>query len=119
VASAIAAGLLVGFAASTIAYRLQLLRVPSAGIVQRMDNDLHLTSAQKTRITEVLDSTRARMTQLHEQFESQRKQALAGAFSEIRASLTPDQQRDFDRLYSPGSVSIKPPEQARQDAIPR
>ncbi len=118
-ASAIAAGLLVGFAASTIAYRLQLLRVPSVGIVQRMDNDLHLTAGQKTRISEVLDSTRARMGQLREQFESQRKQALANAFSEIRATLTPDQQRDFDRLYNPASVSPKPPQQARQDAIPR
>jgi hypothetical protein len=116
VASAIAAGLLVGFAASTIAYRLHLLRVPSASIVQRMDSDLHLTAAQKSRITEVLDSTRARMAQIHEQFDNQRRQAMNNAFSEIRATLTPDQQREFDRLYNPGSVSLRPPEQARQDA---
>lgn len=114
-ASAVAAGLLVGFAASTIAYRLQLLRVPANGIVQRMDRNLHLTPAQKTRISEVLDTTRSHIGELRDQFESQRQQALNNAFNEIRASLTTAQQRDFDRLYNPRVVApAKPPQQARQ-----
>lgn len=105
VLSAVSAGLLVGFAASTIAYRLQLLRVPTAGIVDRMDRELHLTEAQKSRIGEVLDTTRRRIGQLRDQFQSQRQQALANAFNDIRATLTPEQQRNFDRLYNPKSVS--------------
>ena len=114
-ASAIAAGILVGFAASTIAYRLQLLRVPANGIVQRMDRDLHLTPAQRARISDVLDTTRSHIGQLRDQFESQRRQVLNDAFSEIRASLTPDQQRDFDRLYNPrGALPLKPPQQAQK-----
>jgi hypothetical protein len=115
VASAVASGILVGFAASTIAYRLQLLRVPANGVVQRMDRDLHLTPAQKSRIVEVLDNTRAHIGELRDRFESQRQQALNDAFSQIRASLTPAQQHDFDRLYNPSGISPpKPPQQARQ-----
>ncbi len=114
-ASAVASGILVGFAASTIAYRLQLLRVPANGVVQRMDRDLHLTPAQKTRIAEVLDNTRAHIGELRDRFESQRQQALSDAFNQIRASLTPAQQRDFDRLYNPSGISLsKPAQQARQ-----
>ena len=74
-------------------------------IIQRMDRDLGLTPAQKTRIGEVLDNTRVRIAQLHDQFQSQRQQALSEAYNNIRAALTPDQQRDFDRLYNPKSVS--------------
>jgi TolA-binding protein len=114
VLSAVAAGLLVGFAASTLAYRLQLLRVPATGIVQRMDRELHLTEAQKSRIGEVLDTTRTRIEQLRGQFQSQRQQALSNAFNDIRATLTPAQQRDFDRLYNPRSVSPPGKTAARQ-----
>jgi ABC-type uncharacterized transport system permease subunit len=105
VASAVAAGVLVGFAASTIAYRLELLRVPSGGIIQRMDHDLHLTPAQKSRIAELMENTRGRIDQLHEQYQSQRQQAVSNVFNDIRATLTPEQQRNFDRLYNPHSVS--------------
>ncbi|HTW86640.1 MAG TPA: hypothetical protein VMD75_01425 [Candidatus Binataceae bacterium] len=114
VLSAVSAGLLVGFAASTIAYRLQLLRVPTAGVVERMDRELHLTEAQKSRITEVLDTTRHQIGQLREQFQRQRQEALANAFNDIRATLTPEQQRNFDRLYNPKSVSAPSKTAAQQ-----
>ncbi|MBF6570175.1 MAG: hypothetical protein IVW54_14995 [Candidatus Binataceae bacterium] len=104
--SAIAAGILLGFAVSTIAYRFQLLRVPAAGIVQRMDRDLDLTPAQRNEIAEELDRTRSQIGLLRTQFQARRRAALAHAFEDIRAALTPQQQQKFDRIYNPNRVGL-------------
>ena len=44
---AVAASLLVGFVASTLAYRYRILRVPGEPFVVRMDRELNLSSAQR------------------------------------------------------------------------
>lgn len=106
VLSAIASGILVGFAFSTIAYRLQLLRVPSGGIVQRMNRDLNLTPAQQTQISDLLAKTSNQIAEIRAQSRDRERQAMARALDGIRSTLRPEQQQRFDRLYNPNKIGI-------------
>lgn len=94
------AGLLLGFAGSTLSYRYHWMRVPGQGIVKRMDYELKLTPAQRERVDDVMDETRIKMDGLRNDFHHRHRQLLAQAFDQIRASLTPEQQQIFDRRFA-------------------
>lgn len=100
VALTLLAGLLVGFAGSTLAYRSGLLRVPHEGMVQRMDRMLKLTTAQHEQVLEVLQDSRFKVDQMRREFQHQRTQLLTQAFAQIRGILTPEQQKEFDRSFA-------------------
>ncbi len=102
VALAILAGLLIGFAASTFAYRYRWLHVPREGFMDRMDQDLDLTPAQHAQIRQVFEDTRAGMEDLQRQFEHQRNDLLSQTSDRIHAILTPDQQKKFDTFFRHG-----------------
>jgi Spy/CpxP family protein refolding chaperone len=110
---ALLAGLLAGFAASTLAYRHRLLRVPGEGMVQRMDQILKLSPAQHEQVVAVMDESRRKMGEMHREFQQRRRQLLDQAYAQVRAILTPEQQREFDRSFKPGPprhMGHEPPE---------
>ena len=101
VALALAAGLAIGFVVTTFVYSRNLLRLPGEGPLQRMDRVLKLTPAEKMQIGEVMEDTRAKVLESRRDFQRQRRKLLLDAYGRIRAILTPEQQRDFDRYFVP------------------
>jgi len=100
---AVAAALLIGFAASTLAYRYRLLRVPGEPIVMRMQRELHLTPAQLSQIRDIMADTRLKTGQYYQNFRRQSRLAFLDALRQIRATLTPEQQEKFDSEFLPRS----------------
>jgi Spy/CpxP family protein refolding chaperone len=99
VALAALAGLLIGFAASTLAYRYHWMRLPPAGLMERMDRQLKLTPMQHDEIVLVLDETRAVLEQLRHDTERQRLEVLSQTSAKIRSILTPEQQQNFELYF--------------------
>ena len=101
IALALAAGVLIGFALTTSAYRFRLLRVPGPhGFIERLDHDLKLTPDQLHQIETLVRDTHVKMDQLHEDFRRQHQQLIFQTHDQIRALLTPEQQEKFDREFS-------------------
>jgi Spy/CpxP family protein refolding chaperone len=100
-AIAVIAGLLIGFAASTLAYRYRILRVPGGNVLARMDQELHLTPAQHHQIRAIMQDTHFKVQQLHQDFRRQRHEAFMQALQQVRGILTPEQQEKFDRDFAP------------------
>jgi Spy/CpxP family protein refolding chaperone len=103
-AIAVIAGLLIGFAASTLAYRYKILRVPGGNVIARMDHELQLTPAQRHQIKDIMQDTRFKVQQMHQDFRRQRHQLFMQAFQQIRGILTPEQQEKFDRDFAPPAM---------------
>jgi Spy/CpxP family protein refolding chaperone len=101
VAAALLAGLALGFAGSTTAYRHGWLRPPGGGPVEKMNSELGLTPAQREQVGEVMEDTRAKVGQLRRDFQRQRRKVLLNAYIQIRSLLTPGQQARFDRDFVP------------------
>jgi Spy/CpxP family protein refolding chaperone len=95
------AALLIGFVASTLAYRYRILRLPREPVVARMDRELHLTPAQRSQIRDIMKDTRLKIMQSERDFRRQRRAAFLQAMQEIRGTLTPEQQEKFDREFLP------------------
>lgn len=98
---AVAAALLVGFVASTLAYRYRILRVPGEPLVARMDRDLQLTPAQRMQVRDIMKECRLHIMQFEQDFRRQRRQTFLEAMQQIRATLTREQQEKFDRDFLP------------------
>jgi Spy/CpxP family protein refolding chaperone len=98
---AVAAALVVGFVASTLAYRYRILRVPGEPIVARMDRELHLTPAQRSQIHDIMRDARLRIMQYEQDFRRQRHETFLQAMHQIRETLTPAQQEKFDNDFLP------------------
>jgi Spy/CpxP family protein refolding chaperone len=99
VALAVLAGLLIGFAASTLAYRYRWMRVPPRGLTERMDRVLRLTPEQHDQIVLVLNDMRAKMEELHRDSERQRLEIVSQTADKIRSILTAEQRRDFELYF--------------------
>ena len=98
---AVLAGVLIGFALTTFAYRHRMLRVPRPhSFIERLDHDLKLTPDQLHQIETLVRDKRAKMDQLHEDFRRQHQQLIFQTHDQIRALLTPEQQQKFDREFS-------------------
>jgi hypothetical protein len=97
----IVSSLLIGFALSTLAYRFRLLRVPGGSFVERLDRHVHLTTAQRKQIGEIMENTRGKIERLRRDFQRDRRDALWDSYDHVRAVLTPEQQRIFDREFVP------------------
>jgi Spy/CpxP family protein refolding chaperone len=98
---AVTAALVVGFVASTLAYRYRILRVPGEPIVARMDRELQLTPAQRAQIHDIMRDARLRIMQYEQDFRRQRHETFLQAMHQIRETLTPAQQEKFDRDFLP------------------
>jgi Spy/CpxP family protein refolding chaperone len=99
---AVVAGVLIGFALTTSAYRHHLLRVPMGhDFVERLDHDLSLTPDQRHQIQDLVRDTHVKMQQLHETFAHEHDQLIFQTHDRIRALLTAEQQAKFDREFTP------------------
>lgn len=108
IAAVAVAGLVIGFAASSLAYRYRLLHVPHEPVIVRMQRELNLTFAQREQVDEIIQDTRFKVVTLRQQFQHQRRQQLRQAYDQIRALLTPDQQQKFDREFKPPGERMPP-----------
>jgi Spy/CpxP family protein refolding chaperone len=94
--------LLIGFAATTLAYRFHFLHVPGGGrILERMNRELGLTPAQREQIGTIMHDARGKAITMRQDFMRQRHELFKQSFSQIRGVLTPEQQKKFDRDFSP------------------
>ncbi len=100
-ALAVVASLLIGFAASSLAYRYRILHVPGEPMVVRMERELRLSQAQMVQIRDIMADTRVKIIQFQQDYRRARRQAFAQALQQIRATLTPEQQEKFDREFLP------------------
>ena len=123
------AAMLIGFAASTLAYRYRIIRVPGESVVARMDRELRLTPAQRSQIRDIMHDSRLRIMEHEREFRRQRHQAFVDAMDQIRGILTPEQQKTFDREFlsseararlheSRGASPIQPPSSSTESASP-
>jgi Spy/CpxP family protein refolding chaperone len=92
--------LLIGFALSTLAYRYRYLRVPGWGLIERMNHELDLTPAQRGRIGDILRDTRFKVMQARQDFQHRRHELFWDGLGQVRAVLTPEQQKIFDRDFT-------------------
>ena len=96
------AGVLIGFALSTYAYRHGFLGLPGPhSFVERLDRELNLSPDQMHQVQKLVGDTRAKMHQLHEDFDHQHDQLILQTHDQIRGLLTPEQQQKFDREFTP------------------
>jgi Spy/CpxP family protein refolding chaperone len=95
------AGLLLGFALTTAAYRFRLIQVPGHHhFIEHLDREVKLTPEQLHQIETMMRDSRAKMDQLHTDFHRQRLQIIYQTHDQIRALLTPEQQQRFDRAFA-------------------
>jgi len=118
--AALLAGLALGFAGTTTAYRVGWLRPPGGGPMEKMTRELNLTPSQREQVGEVMEDTRARVGQLRRNFQRQRRRILLSAYIQIRGLLTPGQQTRFDRDFVPPRFRSEAEEleQQGQTALP-
>jgi Spy/CpxP family protein refolding chaperone len=95
------AGLAIGFAASSLAYRYRWLGVPHGPFIERMQRELNLSPTQRGQILQIINETRSKLMNLHEEFQHQRHETMLQARARVRALLTPEQQEKFDREFRP------------------
>jgi Spy/CpxP family protein refolding chaperone len=107
--AALVAGILAGFAATTVAYRTGLFTVPGQTLVQRMTRELNLTPAQRNQIARVIEDAQDQVAVQRTEFERERRKILWQAYVQIRSTLTPVQQQKFDRIFAGPSVHDEPP----------
>jgi Spy/CpxP family protein refolding chaperone len=93
----------IGFAASSLAYRHRWLGVPRGSFIERMQRELNLTPAERDQILAIVNETRSKMMTLREDFERQRHETIMQARARVRALLTPEQQEKFDHEFRPPS----------------
>lgn len=98
-AVALLVGLLLGFAFTAVAFRRHWIPVPGQGLVERMDRVLKLTPAQRAQIETILADARQRAYRMHADYRRQRHQMVTQTREQVRALLTADQQRAFDRYF--------------------
>jgi hypothetical protein len=92
--------LLIGFALSTMAYRYHYLHVPGSGLIERLNLELNLTPAQRDQVGDILRDTRFKVMKARQDYDHQRHQMFWQGLGQIRAILTPDQQKIFDRDFT-------------------
>ncbi|MBM3858314.1 MAG: hypothetical protein FJ395_01540 [Verrucomicrobia bacterium] len=100
VLGAIAGGLVTrGFYQKRIRalWRGQMVVAPEL-IVREMGGQLNLTPEQRAQIAPIIDDTRQRLQQARAQSEPQVREAFQDMLRRIRETLTPEQQKRFDRL---------------------
>lgn len=100
-AAALLAGSAIGFASTSLAYRMHWLEAPRQDLIDRMSDDLALTPSQREQVGEVMRGTHDRVTRMRADFQHQRRRLLLDAYLKIAAVLSPDQRARFDREFVP------------------
>jgi Spy/CpxP family protein refolding chaperone len=108
------AGLAIGFAASTLAYRYKLLHVPGENLVDRMNRTLSLSPSQREQIGEVMEDTRTQVMEMRRNILRQRRRLMIAAYLRVRALLNPGQQKKFDDEFVPPKFRAEAREAERE-----
>lgn len=103
-ALAVAAGIIIGFAVTTLAFRHHLLRVRGEQPLERMARELKLTPDQRIQLREIVEGTRTKIVDARRDCERQRRKLMADAYSQFRAVLKPSQQSLLDRDFVPPAI---------------
>ncbi len=103
-AIALLVGLGIGFVGATLGYRYGVLPIPGERPFQRMARVLELTPSQREQIRAVMHETRSKIQAARDKFEQQRHEIFFSAYLQIRALLTPSQQKIFDARFVPPSI---------------
>jgi len=69
-----------------------------AQIVERMDEAVHLTAAQRTALEQISREVQAKYKAIHQQIHPQIDEARENARAQIRALLTPEQKPKFEEF---------------------
>ena len=64
-----------------------------------MDRELNLTPAERQQISQIMHDTRNKALQMRQQMQHQRHLLFADSFGRVRAVLTSEQQKKFDRDF--------------------
>jgi len=112
------AGLALGFAASTLAYRARLLEVPGENLVERMNRALSLSPSQREQIVEVMEDTRAETMEMRRKLQHQHRRLMIATYLKVRAILTPDQQKKFDDQFVPPKFRAEAREAVQENGVP-
>lgn len=115
-AVALVAGVALGFAGSTAAYRYGFVRLPGERPVQRMARILNLTPIQLEQVQDIMTDTRHKLEQKRDDFHRQRRECFVDAYIRIRALLTPDQQKIFDNRLVPPRIKAEAQQRARTES---
>jgi Spy/CpxP family protein refolding chaperone len=100
-AAVVVAGIAIGFAGSTFAYRYGILRVPGEKLVDRMNRELRLDPSQREQIAELMEDARAEMSDMRRKLQRQHRSVMIATYLKVRAILNPDQQKKFDDEFIP------------------
>ena len=65
-------GLAIGFAASSLAYRVGWLRVPHQPFIERIQRELNLTPSQREQVLQIVQDTRLKVENLRHEFQRPR-----------------------------------------------
>jgi len=98
---AFVAGLFVGIAGDRLYFHHMFPGRRDFGpgrIVERLNRELHLTSAQKTQVQQIVDSHRAQIESLMTGVRPQIRKELDATNAEIEKVLTPDQRVQFEKM---------------------
>ncbi|HUA32747.1 MAG TPA: hypothetical protein VMA09_04035 [Candidatus Binataceae bacterium] len=79
---------------------------------------MHLTSAQRDQVTEIIRNTRDKIEDIRRDFFRARRAAMWESYDKVRDVLTPDQQAIFDRDFAPPWGSRKEAEVEHPAASP-
>ncbi|MBI4347857.1 MAG: hypothetical protein HY553_13455 [Elusimicrobia bacterium] len=96
VAGALVAGILIGAAAQ----RAFPPKPPKGRMVAHITRKLKLSPEQKQLLQRIVEAKRRRMDALHEENKPKVQAVRESAREEIRAILTPEQQRRFDEMLA-------------------
>jgi Spy/CpxP family protein refolding chaperone len=69
-----------------------------AHMVERFDQELHLTAVQRASLEQILTGLQAQYKSIHHQIDSQINDARQQARGQIRETLTPEQKPQFEEF---------------------
>ncbi len=99
--AALFAGAAIGFASTSLAYRLHWIEAPGENVIDRMCDELTLSPSQREQVGEVMRGTHERISALRVDFQHQRRRLLLDAYLRIYAILSPGQRARFDDEFVP------------------
>ena len=93
-------GLLLGAAGGSMAQRAMMRHWKNghepARMVEKMGRELQLDAGQKEAVKAALESTREKISVMHQETEARFEALRAATRADIRKLLTPEQQAKFD-----------------------
>lgn len=89
------------------------LRRP-ADMLVKMDKPLNLTPAQHAKIEEIIHESQERTQPMVKQTNAKVREELKNMRDQIRAELTPDQQKKFEDIFRPRPRKTDEPAEGRR-----